>query len=327
MNRRRFLVTSLTGALAAPRTARAQGERKLPRIGVLYMNRPVSPSGLPPSFWERMSELGWVDGQTLRVELRGAAGDPKRLRILAAELIDAKVDVIAMDNGTAAKALQERTAPTPICVAGADLQVAGVVKNIARPEGNITGVQVVQAELAGKRLSLLKEMIPGVTRVGVLLGARTVPVNASLLRAADEAARALGLEVHVMELLVDDDVDRAFLTLSKLGAHAVLVVNNPVLTTQVDRVQALATKARLAAMYEYRSWAAAGGLVSYGPSSAEIFRQLADCVDKILRGARPSDIPVQQPTKFELVINMKTAKTLGLTIPPPVLLRADHLIE
>jgi putative ABC transport system substrate-binding protein len=277
-----------------------------------------------PSAWPR---LGWVEGQNLAVERREAAGNWQRLPTLAGELMRLKVDVIVMDAGNAAKRVQESTRPTPICVTGGDLQASGVVKNLARPEGNITGVQLVQPDLVGKRLSLLKEAVPGLTRVGVLTEGRTGPLQVDVLRAAEDACRALALELHVVEVLESAAIEPAFSTLKKVGARGALVLNNPSLTNRRDQIVALAAKSHVALIYEYRYWPDAGGLMSYGPITAEIYRQLAECVDKVLRGAKPADLPVQQPTKFELVINLKTAKALGLSIPPSLLERADEVIE
>jgi putative tryptophan/tyrosine transport system substrate-binding protein len=330
MDRRRFLLTSLAGALAAPLAAEAQQKVKVPKLGILYMNSPVnSPvltTGHFSSFSDRLRELGWIDGRNVAIELRGGAGEQKRFLSFAAELVRLKVDVIAMDNGTGAKLVQESTTPIPICVAGGDLQAAGVLKNLAKPEGNITGVQVFQPDLVGKRLALPKETVPGLTRVGMLSGSRS-PVNTTVLRIAEDASRTLGLELHVKEVALADDLEPAFSTLTQAGVRGLIVMNNPALTARSDQVVALAMKSRMAAIYEYRNWPVGGGLTSYGAIIAEIFRQLAECVDKILRGAKPGDVPVQQPTKFEFVINLKTARTLGLTIPPSVLARADQVID
>ena len=330
MDRRRFLLTSLVGAVgavAATSAAEAQSERRIPKIGVLYYNTPVSTTGLPLPFWDRLRELGWVDGRTVAIELRGAAGDVDKLTRFASELKTLKVDVITMDNGTAAKRVEERTRPIPICVVGGDLQAAGVVKNLAKPEGDITGIQLFQPELVAKRLALLKETVMGFKKVGVLLGLRDSPINVVVLRHAEEACRTAGLELHVKEVRSLEDLEPAFATLKRAGVQGLLVMNNPQLTVHRDHVVALAAKNRLPAIYEYEYWVAAGGFISYGAERADYYRKLAECVDKILRGAKPADIPVQQATKFELLINLKTAKGLGLTIPPSLLLRADRVIE
>jgi putative tryptophan/tyrosine transport system substrate-binding protein len=325
--KRRAFAIGLVAVLAAPRGAGAQQAARVPKIGVLYMNTPVSTTGLPDAFWKRLRELGWVNGRNVAVELRGAAGERKQLLILAAELMDLKVDVIVMDNGTAAKRVEESTRPTPICVVGGDLQAAGVVKNLAKPEGHITGVQLFQPDLVGKRAGLLKETVRGLARVGLLTGARDAPISIAALRIAEEACRAAALELHIKEVLTAQDLEPAFAALERAGVRGLLVMNHAQLTVHRDKVVALVTKSRLPAIYEYSSWPAAGGLMSYGAISADFHRQLAECVDKVLRGVKPADLPVQQPTKFELVINLKTAKTLGVTIPPSLLLRADQVIE
>ena len=250
-----------------------------------------------------------------------------RLAILANELVKLKVDVIVMDNGTAAKIVQATIAPTPICVVGGDLQAAGTVKNLAKPEGNTTGVQVFQPDLVGKRVELLREMVPGLRRVGILLSGRSVPVSVAVLQVAEAACRTLGLELHVSEVSLGEPLDPAFSALIRAGVRRLLVVNHPSLTARRDSVVALAAQNRLPAIYEYGIWAEAGGLMSYGSITADHYRQLAECVDTILRGAKPADVPVQQPRKFEFVVNRKTAKALGLTIPPSLLARADQVIE
>jgi len=321
MDRRAFLGTVAGSLLAAPLAAEGQGT-----IGVINFNAPVRAPGFDSAFWGRMRELGWVEGQSLAVELRGAGGDWGRLPSLAAELVQRKVNVIVMDNGTAARRVQEGDRTVPICVAGGDLQAAGVVANLAKPEGNVTGVQLFQASLAGKRLALLKEAVPGLTRVGILFERRG-GLNDAVLRATEDAARTMGLKLYVVEAPAPDDFNRAFSALTKVGAPALLVVNNANTVIHQNQVLGLAAKSRLAALYEYRDWTEAGGLMSYGPVISEMWRQLAECADKILKGAKPADVPVQQPSKFDLVINLKTAKALGLTIPPSLLQRADQVIE
>ena len=274
-----------------------------------------------------MRELGWIEGQNLVVEFSDAAGDWSRVQRAAAELVDLKIDMIVMDNGTASGRAQEITRTVPICVFGADLLEAEVVASLTRPGGNVTGVQAFQADLVGKRLALLKEVVPRLKRVGVLIETRGPATNTAVLRAAEEAGRTLQIQVQVMEAPQRGDLERGFSTLMRGQAGGVLVVNNPVLTTHMGEVVALAAKNRLAAIYEYRRWVEASGLMSYSPVVADGYRQLAECADKILRGAKPADLPVQQPTKFELAINLKTAKALGLTIPQSLLLRADEIIQ
>ena len=324
MNRRAFIVGA-AALLPAPLAAEAQQKAA---IGVIDASAPPAAPRFYPSFWKRLNELGWREGENLTAATRGAGGDIERIEALAAELVRMNVNVIAMDSGTFARRVQENVTRTvPICVAGGDLQQTRAVTNLARPEGNITGVQVLQADLAGKRLALLKEIVPDLTRVGVLVQKRDAPVNIAVLRATDDAARRLGLQLYTLEAQHPDDVDRVFSILTNAGARGLVVVNNPSTIKNRQKIVALAAKARVVTIYEYRDWSEAGGLLAYGPVLSEVWRQLADCVDRILRGAKPADVPVQQPSKFELVINLKTAKALGLTMPPSLLLRADQMIE
>ena len=236
-------------------------------------------------------------------------------------------DVIVMDNGTAAKQVDEITHPIPICVVGGDLQAAGTVKNLARPEGHITGVQLFQPDLVGKRVTVLKDTIAGLSRVGMLVDARGASINVAALRVAEDVYRMLRLKLHVKEVKITEDLEAAFSALARGGVQGLLVMNNSSLTVRRDQVIALTMKYRLPAIYEYSYWVANGGLMSYGPDPTEYHGQLAGCVDRILRGAKPVDVPVQQPTKFGLALNLKTAKALGLTIPPSLLARADQVIE
>ena len=315
MDRRRFLLSALAGPLLAPHAVLAQATSKIPRIGVLYTNTPTSPTGLNPAFWERLRELGWVDGQMVTVERRGAVGDFNRLPALAAELMGLNVDVIAMDNGAAAKRVDDSTRPTPICVAGGDLQAAGAVKNLARPEGHITGVQLFQPDLVGKRVAILKDTITKLQRVGLLTGSRNSPGAVVALRTAEEACRAAAVDLYVKEVPTAEGLDQAFAELTRARVQGVIVLNHPVFTVNKDQVMALASKSRLPAIYEYSSWPESGGLMSYGAVFTEIYRQLAECVDKVLRGAKPIDLPVQQSTTFELVINLKSARGAGAHDP------------
>jgi putative tryptophan/tyrosine transport system substrate-binding protein len=326
--RRRRILAGLLLALAAPLAAEAQPSGQVYKIGLINIGAPEAPwrPSVPGPFWDRLRELGWVEGKMIMVERRGASGDGRRIPSLAAELAQLKVNVIVTVTGAEAKRAQEGTRTVPICAAAGDLQAEGLVANLAKPEGNVSGVQVVQPDLAGKRLSLLKEVVPGLKRAGLLIQGRS-PTMDKIVRAAEDSSRTLGLALHVVEGAHPTDFDRAFSALAKEHARGVLVANSPALQTHATHLVALAAKTRLVAIYDFRSWAEAGGLMSYGPLESEFHGGLAECVDKILRGAKPADVPVQQPTKFELVINLKTAKALGLTIPPSLLQRADQVIE
>jgi putative ABC transport system substrate-binding protein len=274
-----------------------------------------------------MRELGWVEGQNVVVERRGAAGDLDRLPIVAAELVKLKVDVMTIWGGGVATRAREADRTVPICVRAADLQAEGLVANLAKPEGNVTGVQTIQADLAGKRLEILREAVPGLARVGVLI-ADTTTTRIRIIRNAEDAARAMGLQLYVPEVnRPPDDFIQAFSTLTKNGVRGLSIVNSPRLNLHYKQLAALAAKDHIATIGDFQEWPQVGGLIAYGPLVSEISRQWAECVDKILRGAKPAQVPVQQPTKFSLVINLKTAKALGLTIPDSLLRRADEVIQ
>ena len=312
--------------LAAPLAAEGQQARKVPKIGVLTLNSPVVLPG-EEFFWERLRELGWVEGQNVVVERRGAAGEIDRLPIVAAELVKLKVDVMTIWGGGLARQAQGANRTVPICVRAADLQAEGLVANLAKPEGNVTGVQTIQADLAGKRLEILREVVPGLTRVGVLIADLTT-TRVRIIRNAEDAARTMGLQLYVPEVNpTPDDFIQAFSTLTKNGVRGLSIVNSPRLNLHYKQLAALAAKDHIATISDFPEWPQVGGLIAYGPLVSEISRQWAECVDKILRGAKPAQVPVLQPTKFALVINLKTAKALGLTIPPAVLTRADQVIE
>jgi putative ABC transport system substrate-binding protein len=313
MDRRAFIDALAGGLLAAPLVAEAQQAGRASKIGIIYLNAPVPPSAANP-FWQHMEELGWSEGKNLIVERRGAAEVWDRIPALTAELVNLKVDLIIVSAGAMARSVQQATRTVPMCVVAGDFQAEGLVVNLARPDTNVTGVQLVQPDLAGKRLGLLKEILPALTRVGILIPSRS-PTMAAVLQAAEGAGTRIGLTLKVVESAGPTDFDAAFSLLTKERVQGLLVVSGPGLLNHRSQLVAAAAKNRLAAIYDYPTWAAAGGLMSYGPTESEINRRWADCVDKILRGASPAAVPVQQPTKFELAVNLKTAKALGLTIP------------
>jgi putative tryptophan/tyrosine transport system substrate-binding protein len=249
MNRRAF-VTGLGGVLAAPRIGEGQQRAA---IGVIDANAPLGAARFYPPFWQRLSELGWSEGKTLSATTRGAGGEGDRIETLAAEFARLKVNVIVMDNGTFAQRVGEKVTRTiPICVAGGDLQSVRAVTNLAKPESNITGVQVLQPDLAGKRLALLKEIIPDLSRAGILVQGRDAPSNIAVLRSADDAARRLGIQLRVLEAQHSDAVDRSFSLLTNAGARGLVVVNNPAMLKNRQQIIALAAKTRLVTIYEYR---------------------------------------------------------------------------
>ena len=330
MNRRVFL-TGLSGSLlAAPLAAEAQQAAKVARIGYLAANLAGNPY-LHEAFRQGLRDLGYVEGRNLVIEYRGAEGKPERFPALAAELVALKVDVIVVAGGTlAALAAKQATRTLPIVFAAAgDPVTDGLVTSLARPGGNVTGLSNLTAELVGKRLELLTQAVPGVGQVAVLrlpgaLGERT---EKEMLTGAEVAARALGVRLQFVEARGPADVDSAFSEMTRARAGALTVLASTMFTLERRRLVDLAAKNRLPAMYPWRDFVDAGGFMSYGVNTTDMYRRAATFVDKILKGAKPGDQPVEQPTKFELVINLKTAKALGLTIPPSVLGRADHVIE
>jgi putative ABC transport system substrate-binding protein len=278
-----------------------------------------------------LRELGYVEGSNLVIEYRDAEGKPERFPVLAAELVALKVDVIVATGGTlGALAAKQATTTLPIVFTAVGNPVAdGLITSLARPGGNVTGLSLVTTELAGKWLELLKQTVPRVSRVALLLKPDAVPEQSKkdFLTAASVAARALGIHIQVVEARGPEDFDRAFSDMAKSRAAALAVLATAVFATSPRRLADLARKNRLPTVFSLREFVTAGGLMSYGPSLSDLFRRTATYVDKIVKGAKPADLPVEQPTKFELVINLKTAKALGLTIPQSVLGRADEVIQ
>ena len=326
-----FSVTLALVGLFNPLAAEAQQADKMARIGYLALNLAAGDPRTREAFLQGLRDLGYVEGRNLLIEHRDAAGKTERFPALAAELVALKVDVIVASGGTlAALAAKQATTTLPIVFAGVGNPVAeGLVTSLARPGGNVTGLSLVQQELVGKSLELLKQAVPEVSRVALLLKPDAMPDRAKKdrLNAADVAARALGVRLQVVEARGPEDFDRAFSDMTRARAGALAVLATPVFDSERRRLVDLAAKNRLPTVYSYRSYVEAGGLMSYGPDLADSFRRAATYVDKILKGARPGDLPVEQPTRFELVINLKTAKALGLTIPPSVLARADQVVE
>ncbi len=329
IDRRTFLAGTGAVLLAAPLASEAQPV-KVPRIGVLSPGSPGGPTPLLDAFRQGLRELGYVEGQNIRLEYRFAELRLERLPGLATELVALKVDVIVASNQVSALAAKQATKTIPIVFALAGDPVAsGLVTSLARPGGNVTGLSVLYSELAGKWLELLTQAVPRVSRVAVLwqpggVGERT---EKDILKEADVAARALGVRLQFVEARGPADLDRAFSDMARARAGALTVFGGAMLLVERRRLVELAAKNRLPAVYTTREFVDAGGLMSYGPHLADLFRRAATYVDKILKGAKPGDLPVEQPTKFDLVINLKAAKALGLTIPPLVLGRADEVIQ
>ena len=323
--RRREFIALVSGAAAAawPLPARAQQVAKRPTIGFLGTNTPLAQERWTAAFVQRLHELGWIEGQTVTIEYRWAEGRTDRLAELATELVRLKVDVI-VTLGAAVTAAKQATSVIPIVFAVATDPVgSGMVASLARPGGNATGLSLQQSDVAGKQLELLLEVIPNLGRLAIIsnFGVPDGEVNEVQAR-----AHALRLEVNTFEIRQPSDIAPLFDAL-KVRADALYVSNGPITITNRIQINTLALAARLPTVYGSRAQIEAGGLISYAASFSDLFRRSADYVDKILRGAKPSDIPVEQPTKFELVINLKTAKTLGLTVPSTLLARADEIIE
>jgi len=319
----------LLGALLLPLSFQAQAQQatKVPRIGFLAGVSPASLSDRTEAFRQSLRELGYMERKNIVFEYRFAEGKLDRLPALAADLARLKVDVIVTAGPPATSAAREATVTIPIVMAqDSDPVGNGFIASLARPGGNITGLSTISSELSGKRLELLKEVVPKLSRVAVL-GNSTVPGNAQALKEMELAAGAFGLQFHYEDVPDRKEIETAFRAADKMRADALLALNNPVLSSQRTRVAELAVKSRLPAMFERLEYVEDGGLMSYGVSSSDLYRRAATYVDKILKGAKPADLPVEQPTKFELVINLKTAKQIGLTIPQSVLYRADKVIK
>jgi len=331
MDRRRFLLTSLAGGLAAPLAGGAQPASRVPRIGYLTLNLTAGDPSPRESFLQGLRELGYVEGKNLVIEYRDAQGKPDRFPALAAELVALNVDLILAGGGAlGAMAAKQATSTIPVVfLAVGDPVSEGLVSSFARPGGNVTGLAVKSPELASKSLELLKQAIPGLTRVALLNKPdATLPaVMEERVKSWDAAARALGMRLQVVEARGPEDFNRAFSAMVRERAGALTVVSTPVFDAARRRLVELAARNRLPAVYTFRPYVDTGGLMSYGPDISDLFRRAATYVDKILKGANPRDLPVEQPTKFELVINLKTAKAIGLTIPPSLLARADQVTE
>ena len=314
--------TRALGLLAAPLVAEAQPTGKVYRVGYLSPAADVF-----EAFRHGLREFGYVEGQNLVLEVRLAAGRHDQLPALAADLVRARVDVIAAVSPAAIQAAKEATTTIPIVMAftGIDPVQSKFVSSLARPGGNITGVMMIADEISGKRLALLKEMLGRVTRIAVLAQVNH-PGSISQVKAAREAARNLGIELDVLEVRDSRDYDTALAAVTK-RAPGLFVVSNPIFFNDRQRLAALAAKHRLPTLCEWREMAEAGCLMAYGPNISDLYRRAAMYVDRIVRGATPADLPVERPTKFELTINLKTAKALGLSVPRSLLLQTDQIIQ
>jgi putative ABC transport system substrate-binding protein len=323
--RRREFITLVTGTAAWPLTARAQQQSEnVPKIGLLWPGVTLPAPPRMESFRRGLREQGYIDGRNIIIELRYSQRGAQQLPQLAAELVGTNVDVIWAAGDLAPKVAQQATSTIPIVAVADDMLGAGLVTSLSRPTGNTTGLTILAPELSVKRLEVLKGLFPDLSRVAALWDPTTGTAQVTATKAAGQS---LNMNLQILEVRSRDDLAPAFEAAVKEHAEAVNTFSSPFLASLYREIIALAAENRLPAIYQWREHAEAGGLASYGPSLAEMWRQSAIMVTKLLRGAKPSDLPVEQPAKFELVINQKTAKTLGLELPLAFLIRADDVIE
>jgi putative ABC transport system substrate-binding protein len=325
--RRRELILLLGGAMTFPRASRAQ-QKTMPVIGYLSGSSAGPSAPFVVAFRQGLSETGYIEGKNVAIEYRWAEGSYDRLPALAAEFVGRSVDLIVASGGPpAAQAAKRATSTIPIVFASGDDPVAtGLVASLARPRGNLTGASFLVADLNPKRLELLSELVPQAKVIALLVNPK-FPETERVMREVQEAARAKGLQLPILKASNESEIDAAFASLVQLQAGALLVGSDAFLNSRREQLVALASRHAVPAIYELRESVASGGLISYGVSFKAVFRQLGIYAAKILNGAKPPDLPVEQPTRFELVINLKTAKALGLTVPQSILARADEVIE
>jgi putative ABC transport system substrate-binding protein len=323
-----LIVTLTLGTLAAAATAGAQQATRVPRIGVLFASTPAATSHLLDGLRQGLREHGYVEGQHIILERRYGQVGVERMSDLAADLVRIKVDVIVAASDPATAAVKQQTQTIPIVMANSTDPVGtGFVARLARPGGNVTGLSALSPELSGKRLGLLRDVVPGLARVAIIWNP---DVRGAVFdyKEIEVAARLLRLQLQSVEVSRAEDLDRAFAAVTNQRAQALIVQTpNPVLFANRNQIVSFAQKNRLPSMYGQREFADAGGLITYGPNTADLFRRAATYVDKILKGAKPGELPVEQPITFELVVNLKIAKTFGLAIPQSLLRQADHVIQ
>jgi ABC-type uncharacterized transport system substrate-binding protein len=325
MRRREFVQIAAT-AIAWPFTALAQQSPKLPTIGILGPTTASLDSDRVSAFMQRLRELGWIEGRNVTIEYRWAEGRVDHLADFASEFVRRKVDVIVTSGTPAVVAAKRATTIIPIVFAAVGDPVGnGLITSLARPGGNATGLSIQATDLAGKRLELLREVIPALRRLAIMANPDS-PAPLAEMRDVQTTASTFNLDVITSEIRHPDEIAPAFEALQG-RAEGLYVCNDPLVTTNRTRIAALAVGVRLPTMFNVREFVEAGGLMSYGPNFLALYRRAGDLVDKILRGAKPADIPVEQPTKFDLTLNLKAAKALGLPVPPSILARADELIE
>jgi putative ABC transport system substrate-binding protein len=327
MNRREFLLVS-GGAVTATQALWAQ-QKAMPVIGYLSSRSSGEAAGVVTAFRQGLAETGYVEGQNVRMEYRWAEGHYDRLTAMAADLVDRNVDLIIASGGPApARAAKDATSTIPIIfVSGGDPVADGLVASFARPGGNVTGLSLITREMTPKRLELLSELVPQARMIALLVNPSNPVATERIIRDMEEAALAKGVQLAVLKAGSESEIDAAFATLVQMHAGALVVSAEPFFDSRGEQLVALAARHAVPAIYAWREFAASGGLISYGPSLTSIRRQVGIYAGKILKGAKPADLPVQQPTTFELVVNLNTAKALGLTVPPSILARADEVIE
>ena len=329
MDRRAFVATLAGSLLVAPLAAAAQPAGKVPRVGYLTAGSHADPGRQRrfEAFRQGLRDLGYVEGQNIAIESRWAEGKDDRYPALAANLVRLKVDVIVAVGGAASRAAQQATRTIPIIMSLVNDPVgSGLVSSLARPGGNVTGISLMAPDLVGKQLAMLREMVPNVSRMALLRNPAN-PASAPQLREAEAAALGLGLRLQSLEAQVPQEIDRAFAAMTRERAGALVVLTDSIFTNQRRQIAELAAERRLPAVYGNSEHTEVGGLVAYSANFLDLERRAATFVDKILKGAKPADLPIEQPAKLELVINLKTAKALGLTIPQSLLQRADQVIE
>ncbi|HEX3882097.1 MAG TPA: ABC transporter substrate-binding protein [Stellaceae bacterium] len=325
--RRRELLTLVGGAVAFPRLA-ARAQKALPVIGYLNSNSLATTAPLVAAFRKGLGDAGYAEGQNLAIEFRWAEGHYDRLPELAADLAARKVDVIVATTGVpSVRAAKAATASIPIVFdAGADPVALGLVASLARPGGNVTGIAFMTSGLTPKRLEMLSELVPEAKVIGLLVNPKNAQTE-GIVRDANEAVRAIGVELQILNAGTDAEIDAAFAALTQSHAGGLIAGSDPFFNSRRERLIALAARGGLPTIYQYREFATEGGLISYGPNIAAVYRRVGIYAGRILKGEKPADLPVQRPATFELVINLKTAKALGLTVPQVLLAQADEVIE
>jgi putative tryptophan/tyrosine transport system substrate-binding protein len=325
MRRREFIALLGGAAVSWPRGGWAQQSGKLPTIGLLVSSTPADESQRIAAFTQRLHQLGWIDGRTVAIALRAAESRPERVSDIAAEFVRLNVDIIVTSGTQIVATLKQATSVIPIVFMAGDPVGSGLVASLARPGGNVTGVSLLQAETAGKRLELLREVVPGLRRLAIMGNFSNPPIGLELDEVKEMTGK-IGLELTSHDIRRPEDIALAFEAL-KGRAQALYVIPDALIIPNRTRIIILAVGARLPTIFNSREYVKEGALLSYGPNFPDLFRRAADYVDKILRGTKPNELPVEQPTMFDLAINLTTAKALGIDVPPSLLARADEVIE